>query len=333
MKDMKDKLRSLDRYRSPVGWEDVERRQPRAISDGSSLEATPRRRVIAVAVAFAVFAAGGWLGWVALGPDRGIRPNVGNDVTATTRYQTDSMVLDDPGRPPVLCLGGVADSLPPQCDGIPIADWDWEAVDGEQSAAGSTWGEFHVVGTYDGETFTLLEAGPPRPAEQVEGDPVDTPCAEPEGGWSSPDPSKATDAHLRELMNAVEDEPDFAGFWIDYVVEPVGEGSSEPGNVIANVAFTGGVERHTERIRQLWGGPLCVVEHEHTFAELRGIQRELAEGAAADLGLDMTWSDVDIQDNVVELGVVVADADARAAVEARYGPTAVELHPALEPVP
>jgi hypothetical protein len=42
---------------------------------------------------------------------------------------------------------------------------------------------------------------------------------------------------------------------------------------------------------------------------------------------------VDVQDNVVELGVVVADADALAAVEARYGPTAVELNPELEPVP
>jgi hypothetical protein len=37
-------------------------------------------------------------------------------------------------------------------------------------------------------------------------------------------------------------------------------------------------------------------------------------------------------DNVVELGVVVADAASLTAIEERYGPGAVRLVPALEPV-
>ena len=70
-------------------------------------------------------------------------------------------VLDD-GSGPQLCLGGVAESLPPQCGGIPLVGWDWGAVEGEESAAGTTWGDFQVVGTYDGEVFTVTDAGPLR---------------------------------------------------------------------------------------------------------------------------------------------------------------------------
>lgn len=255
-----------------------------------------------------------------------------SDAAPETIYAADALVLDDPGREPVMCVGGVADSLPPQCDGIPIVGWDWDAVEGEERASGSTWGSFHLVGTYDGTTFTVLETGPYEHAEPSEGDPVDTPCAEPDGGWTSPDPSKASDADLRNLMHAVEDEPDFAGFWIDYLAEPIGEDTVEPGGVIVNVAFTGDLERHTAEIRDRWGGPLCVVHHERTLAELRRIQRELGDAGGLEAGLDVMWSSIDVQDNVVELGVIVADEAARVAVDAKYGPGAVELHPALKPV-
>ena len=174
--------------------------------------------------------------------------------------------------------------------------------------------------------------GPPNPPDASGGDPVDAACAEPDGGWTSPDLSKAGDADVRDLMRAMKDEPDFAGLWIDYVAEPVDEGAVEPGGIIANVAFTGDLGRHTAQIRERWGGPLCVVQRERTYTELRGIQRELGDGAASELGLEMTWSSVDIQGNVVELGVVVADEAARAAVDARYGVGSVELQPHLEPV-
>lgn len=64
-------------------------------------------------------------------------------------YQVDTMVLeaDDQVR---LCLGGVMDSLPPQCEGVPVIGWSWEDVEGEESSGGVSWGEYHVVGTYDG---------------------------------------------------------------------------------------------------------------------------------------------------------------------------------------
>jgi hypothetical protein len=141
-------------------------------------------------------------------------------------YEAEAFVLDDPGRDPVMCLGSFADSLPPQCDGTPLAGWDWGSVEGEETARRSTWGSFHLVGSYDGTTFTVLEAGPPKPPDASGGDPVDAACAQADGGWTSPDISKTSDADVRDLMRAMEDEPDFAGLWIDYVAEPVGEAPS-----------------------------------------------------------------------------------------------------------
>jgi hypothetical protein len=85
------------------------------------------------------------------------------------------------------------------------------------------------------DDMTVLEAGPPKPPDASGDDPVDAACAQADGGWTTPDISKAGDAELRDLMRTMEDEPDFAGLWIDYVAEPVGEGTVEPGGIITNV--------------------------------------------------------------------------------------------------
>lgn len=61
----------------------------------------------------------------------------------------------DTGDDPQLCLGAVAESYPPQCTGIPLADWTWEGLDGSESASGVTWGAYAVQGVYDGSVFTV----------------------------------------------------------------------------------------------------------------------------------------------------------------------------------
>jgi hypothetical protein len=73
------------------------------------------------------------------------------------RYDATATVLERPGDLPELCEGAIAESYPPQCSGKPIVGWDWNDVDGETSASGTTWGEYHVVGTWDGEQLTLTE--------------------------------------------------------------------------------------------------------------------------------------------------------------------------------
>ncbi len=54
-----------------------------------------------------------------------------------------------------LCLGPVAESYPPQCSGIPIANWSWDGVEGSESSGDVTWGAYAVQGTYDGDQYTV----------------------------------------------------------------------------------------------------------------------------------------------------------------------------------
>lgn len=54
-----------------------------------------------------------------------------------------------------LCLGAIAESYPPQCGGPEVVGWDWETVEGEETASGVTWGAYAVWGDWDGETFTV----------------------------------------------------------------------------------------------------------------------------------------------------------------------------------
>ena len=51
-------------------------------------------------------------------------------------YTVTTTVLESPEHGPQLCLGGVAESLPPQCGGPDIVGWDWESVAGEESELG-----------------------------------------------------------------------------------------------------------------------------------------------------------------------------------------------------
>jgi hypothetical protein len=245
------------------------------------------------------------------------------------RYEADGTVLEAPDHGAELCLGGVADSYPPQCSGLPIADWDWTKVKGEESASGTTWGMFHLMGTFDGGAFTVLEVGVYEPPASGPTD-FTAPCPEPAGGWVAVDLARATDADLRAVMRAAEGEPDSAGFWIDYVDEP--SEVTLDGGIIAIASFTGDLERHEADLRELWGGPLCVTQQELTQAELDRIQEELSGEVGSSLGLQVTWSAGSVVDNRVEVGVVVASEGVVAAVEERYGTGAVLLVPALEPV-
>jgi hypothetical protein len=287
------------------------------------------QRLVAAIVAFVVFGAAGAFVWVALGPGDDPPPPVDGD--GTTLYESDAVVLESSAHGAELCVGGVADSLPPQCSGIPISNWRWNMVDGEESASGSTWGQFHVVGRYDGTDFTVTDAGPYQQPPSNDGDPFAAPCPEPHGGWVATDPSRATEEHLQMVMRTAKHQSDSAGIWVDYLVPPetVDEGTVAPNDVIFVAAFTGDLVRHEAELREIWGGPLCVTRHNRTMRELERIQAGIASEVGDQLGIEKTWSSIDVMANEVELGVVVADEDVREALDERFGPGAVELHPAL----
>lgn len=185
----------------------------------------------------------------------------------------------DAGRPE-LCLGAVAESLPPQCSGIPLEGWDWASLDATfyDTAGGTRWGSFAVWGTYDGSTFTVQRAEPPV---METGDPPDdqfaSPC-EPEGEWDRPDPTKAGQADLEAAFALASALDGYAASWLSQgnVLEELPDGPEAAGGVV-NVLVTGEPEPAERRLREVWGGPLCVDRAEHTEAELQEIQRELEE--------------------------------------------------------
>jgi hypothetical protein len=251
---------------------------------------------------------------------------------AEQRYGATGMVLEEKGAGPRLCLGAVLDSLPPLCGGIgiPIASWDWDAVSGEESSSGTTWGTFEVTGLYDGEIFSLIEAGPPR-RQATEDEPIESACPDPAGSSERPYPDLSSEADYRPAIKAARREPAFAGAWIDYIDEPTE--FTDPQDVILNLAFTGDLERHERHTRHSWDGPLCVVKHERSLRRLRRIRRELHGPVAQELGLEILFSDASEYRNVVELGVVVIDAASRKEIDERYGEGVVEVTAQLQPIP
>lgn len=321
-------------------------------SESPPRRSRPRRRVAprlvtAVVVAILLVPAGYGL-WRSFGPALSDRP-IGSAPTTEApetdapsvpptpppddrRYEANAFVLQEEGEPAMLCVGGVLESLPPQCGDLPITNWSWRRVEGEESMAGVTWGDFHVLGTYDGTSFTVLQAGPSQPEPPDPQAVVEIPCPEPEGGWVAPDPGRTTDGELRAALRHGARQPDSAGVWIKHLVIPPGEGPYGPNEIVLNAAFTGDIERHRQELAELWGGPLCVVQFERTEAELARIQDALTEGGDTEFGLKVLYSSTDISHNKVELGVVIGNEEIQAAIDARYGEGVVRLLPALMPI-
>lgn len=292
----------------------------------------------------------------ACGEQSSTAPDAGSDPIRTTQptpeglvqTRTTATVLDD-GDGAELCLGGVAESLPPQCGGPTLVGWDWDAQDGYyEETSGVRWGEFHLVGRYDGGgmdgSFEVVEV---TPAAVWQGpslhDPVDftTPCPEPDGGWQVVDPALATAAAREEAFRVAAQLDGYAGAWLD---QPLGsvpdpesddrdaardadaEGSSGPASEgIVNVRVVGGVDAAEARIREVWGGPLCVTVAEHTEAELRSIQAEVTDRP------DMLSAGTDVTTGTVELYVIHDDGTLQTALDEKYGKGVVRVDSALVP--
>ncbi len=86
-------------------------------------------------------------------------------VLPSTEYRGNvgGIIDSGDGRGPMLTFFWL-DSLPPQGGSLPLAGFDWDMVEGEQTLNGVTWIDepLGLTGTFDGTTFTLTEpiAGP-----------------------------------------------------------------------------------------------------------------------------------------------------------------------------
>jgi hypothetical protein len=247
-------------------------------------------------------------------------------------YEGNGAVCDDGKSGPMLWLGGFPlIKAPLPCGGIPLVNWDWQAVKGEETDdAGTIWGSYHVVGEYEGETFAVTEVGPYEDESAFGSNPDTTsPCDEPLGGWVVPDPAHNTQNEVGRAGEYARSQPEYVASWVTHL-EP---DRFEFSPVIFNVIFTRDVTRHEAEIRKVWEGPLCVVARDApTARELARIRKE-AESSLDDLALEMLWSSGPGVEPLVEIGVV-ADIGGRgqAALDARFGPGLVRLVPALRPV-
>jgi len=178
-------------------------------------------------------------------------------------------VVEAPGHLPQLCTWAVISG--PQCadPGIEVIGWDWTGLDGSETYEGTTWGFYDVVGTYDGERFTITESPTPGagyrpnwPKPRYVPSPS-TPCAAPPQGWGVIDAAATGDEALSAAVAYAEAQPDYAALWLD--------------SWILNVRFTGDMESHERALRAIWGGGLCVSMGERTAAELETISDALRD--------------------------------------------------------
>lgn len=260
--------------------------------------------------------------------------------------RTSTTVLDD-GSGPVLCLAGMADSRPPQCDGPAVAAWDWDEHPGADAAGGARWGEFDLVGTWDGTTLTVSEAEVVEPVDgltdgprdSVEDDLFATPCEEPEGGWTVVDPATTSNAARGRAGRVAEDLPDYGLLWVDQSINPrwqdyqggdwsleVQQAMNDPAYTVLNVGVTDDLDRAEAAIREVWGGPLCVSRVANTFGRLREVALELQDLPGS---LGAQFGSIS---NRVDLPVVHDDGSIQAWVDEEYGDGVVEVTSAFTPV-
>lgn len=236
------------------------------------------------------------------------------------RYEATVTVLSSEKHGPQLCAGAMLYSLPPQCGGPDVTPWDWAKVDGEETVSGTSWGKFHLVGTFDGTTFRLTEPpGPPRRVSATPNPGFAVPCAEAAPGG---DPARRSDEDQNAAISHARAQGDFAGAWL-------GDRAS---TVV--LAFTGDLARHEREARERWGGPLCVTRLPRTFASLKRAQDALrdAHEEAKAAGVVLLSTSVDEYANDVEVGLLVADAQARAWIDAKIGPGLARVTGVLKPL-
>jgi hypothetical protein len=220
-----------------------------------------------------------------------------------------AMVLDD-GDGPELCLGGVAESYPPQCGGPALVDFTWGDV-GHEEAAGVRWGSYALTGTFDGTKFTVTDAVPAALYDampETAPDPLAAACDD----ATVTDPARTTPEDMDATLAAASALATYATAWLT-------------GDTI-NVALTGDAGAVEAELRRTWGGMLCVTTVQRTEADLNQVNQELQ----AALGDQLLTSGSFAPDSL-DAQVVFDDGSIQDWVDQTYGEGLVRVSSALEP--
>lgn len=273
---------------------------------------------------------------------------------ADTRYAAQTTILQPADAEPMLCLGGVMESYPPQCGGPVVVGLDWGDVADAETASGVTWGTAWVVGTYDGETFTLTEparqeppAGvtQPGPGTHSAFEPL---CTDPwRGGdedaltWEefAPDAperevaERYLDAESQELVTLLQER---AASLPGFVELYVSDGQSE-----FNVLLAPGSDLAAAHasLREVWPGWLCV-----GTSEAGAVSNDDAMAAADAFGAAfqdpsadgiLGWSP-NTMAGTFDVGVILETPQLRERInevlQPWYAPDRIVLQPALIPL-
>jgi hypothetical protein len=281
MDDLERRLRDRVRSVPPVSAGEARDRAP------AQARADARRRRIALGAGAVLVLTVVGVATVALTRRDRLGVDIGGDANAR-RYEVDATVIDA-GDGPMVCAE-VQSSRPPRCGaGWPVQGFDWGEVAFE-TANGVRWGDFNLVGTWNGHRLVLAAA----PGAATPNPPDDSALRSPCPASDAPLDSEAAE----QLFAVVQRSPDYAGFWID------------PSNGNVNVAFTGDIGSRREQLAATYGDAVCVVPREASISELRTARAELAPYVATRTnGLYMV--SVDEAAGVVVAHVAVDDAETR----------------------
>jgi hypothetical protein len=262
-----------------------------------------------------------------------------HDITVTSRgvsadelsvaadpIRTVATVLSSGSSRPMLCWGAVKESLPPQCGGSRITNWDWTAVDHE-TQADHRWGQYVVTGTYnaDGSEFTLTE--PARVASAQDWAALNTTtqvdwstlCPEPADGWhpsavtTSPAPTSLPPDP--QQIAGIEEVPGYGGSWYDRTLD------------VENVRIVGDESAHAaaaEAIAGLYADAVCIVDTTYTDSELQAIQHQIDErysglGPGPSSFITATWVRTDASAAAVFVQVAAPVPGLEAALHDEFG--------------
>ena len=239
-----------------------------------------------------------------------------------------------PAHGPQLCAGAIAASYPPQCAGPDVIGWDWDAVD-HTSVLGTKDGSYLLVGTFDGERFTLTEPAVPddgrieRPAEPFLD--LSSPCPEPAGGWIPSDPARATHEAVAAAADRATTVDGFGELWIDQQLSDAELAAApwtanDPQRVVLNVTTTADIDVMERTLREIWGGSLCVSRAVRADAELAPI-REALVGEPGLLGVG-----IEPRTGQVVLKVHRGTEERQRELDAQYGDGVVRLEGTLIPI-
>ena len=258
-------------------------------------------------------------------------------------YARSATLIQQGDEEPQLCLGMVLQSLPPQCGGPVLVGLDWDDVADAETVGGVTFGSGWVVGTFDGETFTLTQpvsTDPPAGAQLPtdEWTPPPALCEDPyrggtEGGYATetfpegevlgPDGQSAASL-LQERAMALP----------GYVELFVSDGHSE-----MNVLLTEGsdVEAAHASLREVWSGWLCVEAKDVlSNAEGQAASQALSDGNDSSNSLGLLMFNADTVDGTFSVEVVLDDPATVATIHEIlapwYFPGQILIDSALKPL-